>query len=31
MTHSQDVFNNSVDTPRAAWRTEVMAAFGFGF
>jgi hypothetical protein len=28
---SKDNFDNSVDTPRAAWRTEVMAAFGFGF
>jgi hypothetical protein len=29
--NSKDNFDNSVDTPRAAWRTEVMAAFGFGF
>ncbi|HKA87560.1 MAG TPA: hypothetical protein VKE22_07830 [Haliangiales bacterium] len=29
--NSKDNFDNSVATPRAAWRTEVMAAFGFGF
>jgi hypothetical protein len=28
---SKDNFDNPRDTPRAAWRTEVMAAFGFGF